>query len=281
MAERAERLTMRRAPAQIAAFGGACFFTLLFWIPLLWIILSSFKKPLDVTSYPPSLVFRPSFESYIALFTTDQAGAAFLTSLVASLSSMAASLILGTLAGYGLAKLSMQVGRQIGFYFLSTRFAPPVALALPLFLLLASIQLIGTIQALIVVYTLFNLPLVVWLMRQFFRDLPAELEDAALVDGCSDAGVFWHVALPLVAPGLVATGVLVFLFAWNEFFYALILGGGNITTLPVLASTFATDRLIHWGELSAICVVAGAPIAFFATLFQRYLLRGLTFGAIK
>jgi multiple sugar transport system permease protein len=272
---------MHKATGKVAALGGTCFFTILFWIPLLWIILSSFKKPLDVTSYPPALVFRPSFENYVALFATDQAGAALGTSLVASLSGMIASVVLGTLAGYGLAKLSGQVGRQIGFYFLSTRFAPPIALALPLFLLMGKIHLVGTIQALIVVYTLFNLPLVIWLMRQFFRDLPGEIEDAALVDGCSDATVFWHIALPIVVPGLVATGVLAFLFAWNEFFYALILGGGNITTLPVLASTFATDRLIQWGELSAVCVVAGAPIAFFAILFQRYLLRGLTFGAVK
>ncbi|HXX37830.1 MAG TPA: carbohydrate ABC transporter permease [bacterium] len=272
---------MQKTVGKVAAFGGVCFFTVLFWIPLLWIILSSVKRPLDVTSYPPALIFRPSFENYIALFTTDQAGAALVTSLVASLGGMIASMVLGTLAGYGLAKLSAQVGRQIGFYFLSTRFAPPIALALPLFLLLGKIHLVGSLDALIVVYSLFNLPLVVWLMRQFFRDLPGEIEEAAVVDGCSDAGVFWYVALPLVAPGLVATSVLAFLFAWNEFFYALILGGGNITTLPVLASTFATDRLIQWGELSAICVVAGVPIAFFATLFQRYLLRGLTFGAVK
>jgi multiple sugar transport system permease protein len=272
---------MNKTTRKAITFSIVAFFTVLFWIPLLWIILSSFKRPLDVTTYPPTLVFLPSLTNYRALFGTDGAGAALATSLTTSISSMVGSLILGTLAGYGLSKIKGRWGQQIGFYFLSTRFAPPIALALPLYLLLAGFHLIGTLQALILVYVLFNLPLVVWLMRQFFRDLPNELEEAALVDGCSEATAFWHIALPLVAPGLVATGILAFLFAWNEFFYALILGGGNITTLPVLSSTFATDRLIQWGELSAICVVAGVPVAVFAILFQRYLLRGLTFGAVK
>ena len=269
--------TMRKA----TTFVIVALFTILFWIPLFWIIISSLKQPMDVTSYPPRLVFRPTLTNYTALFSTDGAGPAFMTSVIAAGSSMVGSLILGTLAGYGLAKMSNRLSQQIGFYFLSTRFAPPVALALPLFLLLANFHLIGTIQALILVYVLFNLPLVVWLMRQFFQELPHELEEAALIDGCSETRAFWYIALPLVTPGLAATGVLAFLFSWNEFFYALILGGGNITTLPVLSSTFATDRLIQWGELSAVCVVAGAPIAIFAILFQRYLLRGLTFGAVK
>jgi multiple sugar transport system permease protein len=270
-----------RGFARTAELAAGFVFTLLFWVPLLWVIVSSLKKPLDVTAYPPTLLFTPTLRSYRALFESYGAGAALMTSMITSASSMVGSLVLGTLAGYGLAKMQNRIGRQVGFFFLSTRFAPPIALALPLFLLLVRVHLVGTVQALVLVYILFNLPLVVWLMRQFFLDLPGEIEEAALIDGCTDAGAFCRIALPLVIPGMVATAVLAFLFAWNEFFYALILGGGNVVTLAVLSSTFATDRLIQWGELSATCVIAGAPIAVFAILFQRYLLRGLTFGVVK
>ena len=272
---------MKRRWVNVIAFVGAVAIAAVFAVPIVWIVVSSLKSPLEVTRIPPTLAFTPTTVNYHNLVFARGAGRAIMNSAVVSILTVLACGALGTLAGYGLARLRGVASRQLAFYFLSTRFAPPVAAVLPLFVLFRTAGLLDTKAALIIAYTAFNMPLVIWMMRQFFMELPPDLEEAALIDGASQATAFLKVSLPLVAPGLAATAVLVFIFSWNEFLYALILSGGTLRTLPVMSASFATDRLVLWGELSAAAVISFAPVAVFAVILQRYLLRGLTFGAIK
>lgn len=161
------------------------------------------------------------------------------------------------------------------------RMFPPIAMVVPMFLVFRFINLLHTHWTLIIVYTVMNLPFAIWLMIGFFQDVPKEIDDAALVDGCNIWQTLWKVNVPAVAPGLVAAAILSIIFAWNEFLFAVILAGGNAKTLPVAVAGYITDRAIFWGPMSAASVVALIPILIFALFVQRYLVRGLTLGAIK
>ena len=191
-----------------------------------------------------------------------------------------ASVLIGSLAAYSLSRFKTG-GDNFSFWILSTRMFPPVAAALPLFLIFKQIKLLDTHLALIIANTVFTLPFVVWLLKGFFDELPLELEEAALIDGCSHWGAFTRVALPLVTPGLVATALFSFIFAWNEFMFALLLTRRNVRTLTIIVPSLVGGHEILWGEIAAIGMVAIIPGILLALLLQRYLVRGLTMGAVK
>jgi multiple sugar transport system permease protein len=257
---------------------------ILFMFPVVWMFLTSFKTEAEYFSYPP--VFIPedfSLRNYFnaMAFPPDGRGGlqGLRDSLIIALSTSLVSVLIGSLAAYSLSRFKTG-GENFSFWILSTRMFPPVAAALPLFLIFKEIKLLDTHLALIIANTIFNLPFVIWLLKGFFDELPGELEEAALIDGCSHWGAFARVALPLVTPGLVATSLFSFIFAWNEFMFALLLTRRNVRTLTIIVPSLVGGHEILWGEIAAIGTIAIIPGIILSLLLQRYLVRGLTMGAV-
>jgi multiple sugar transport system permease protein len=254
-------------------------------LPVYWMLTISLKTEADQFASPPEwFLFKPTFAHYTDAFVTRSFGQYLLTSaIVAALSTLCAMLI-GTLAAYGLARfeLKYRLNRRLSLWILSTRMFPPIVTAVPLFLMMRDLRLLNTITALVIVYTAFNLPFVVWMMRGFFKEIPREMEEAALVDGDSRMGALVRILLPLVAPGLAATAVFCLIMSWNEFLFALVLTQTDAAmTLPIGIAGRVTQYEIKWGVMSAAGVVAMLPILVFALSVQRYLVRGLSLGAVK
>ncbi len=251
-----------------------------FLLPIVWMISTSFKASADVFANPPILVPpHPNLQNYA--FALQHGGTQGIRdSLIVSFGTTILSLVVGSLGAYSLARYHLG-GESFSFWILSMRMAPPIAVALPLFLVFRSLHLLDTYWALIAAYTVFNLPFVIWMLRGFFDEVPRELDEAALVDGCSPLGAFARVALPLTAPGLVATAFFCFIFAWNEFLLALILTRSVVKPLPIAIFGLAGGHEIRWNEIAAMAMMAAVPVVVFALLLQRYLVRGLTFGGVK
>ena len=254
-------------------------YTLFCLFPIIWIILTSFKSHAAINSYPPLFIFQPSYENYAALLASHDFMTFLTNSIIAATASTALVMLLGIPASYALARYKIG-GNRVSDWILSMRMFPPIAMVVPFFLMFRFAQLLQTIWVLIIVYTVMNLPFAIWLMMGFFQDVPKDIDDAALVDGCNPWTALWRVNVPAVAPGLVAAAILSVIFAWNEFIFAVILGGGTAKTLPVAVASFVTDRAIFWGPMSAASVIALVPIMIFAMFVQRYLVRGLTLGAV-
>lgn len=260
--------------------GAAVVFAVILFPPVV-LFLTSIKTELDALSFPPKWVFQPTLENYKHIFQFSPFMKYLLNSLtVASLNTVAV-LVLGSLAAYSLARFRFKGADNIAFWILSVRMMPPVAAIIPIYIIMRNLRLLDTPWSLVITYLTFNLPFAVWMMRSFFREIPREIEESALVDGCSDFGAFWNVALPLVAPGLVATGILTFIFSWNEFLFALILTGSKAVTLPVGITGFMKETGINWGYMTAGGVLALIPVIIFTILVQKHLVKGLTMGALK
>jgi multiple sugar transport system permease protein len=253
--------------------------------PVYWMLTISLKTEVDQFASPPRWVdFSPTLAHYADAFSARPFGSFLLTSaLVAALSTLCAMTI-GTLAAYSLARFRLRAGlnRRLSLWILSTRMFPPIVTAVPLFLMMRDLRLLDTIASLVVVYTAFNLPFVVWMMVGFFRELPREMEEAAMIDGDSRLGALRRIVLPLAAPGLAATAVFCLIASWNEFLLALVLTQTEAAmTLPVGIAGRVTQYEIKWGVMSAAGVVAMVPILIFALAVQKYLVRGLSLGAVK
>jgi len=253
--------------------------------PIYWMITISLKQEVDQFATPPRWFnFTPTLKHYIDAFVTRGFGEYLVNSAIVAVCSTAAALVLGTAAAYSLARfrLPYRLDRKLALWILSTRMFPAIVTAVPLFLLARNTGLLNTRLSLIIVYTGFNLPFVVWMMRGFFAEVPRDLEEAAMVDGDSRLGALWRVVLPLVTPGLAATAVFCLIISWNEFLFALVLSQtDSATTLPVGIAGRVTQYGIEWGAMSAAAVVAMVPILVFALIVQKYLVRGLSLGAVK
>lgn len=254
-------------------------------IPVYWMVTISLKSEVDQFAIPPRwLQFSPTLAHFYDAFFSRAFGQYLLTSIIVAVLSTICAVTLGTLAAYGLArfKLRARLDQRLSVWILSTRMFPPIVSAVPLFLMMRDLRLLNTLTSLIIVYTALNLPFVVWMMRGFFRELPRELEEAAMVDGDSRLGALVRVILPLVTPGLAATAVFCLIVSWNEFLLALVLTQTDASmTLPVGIAGRVTQYEIKWGVMSAAGVVAMIPILVFAMAVQRYLVRGLSLGAVK
>ena len=253
---------------------------LVFLSPFIWNFMTSFKDKGEYFTYPP--VFIPKsidFEHYVQAWHLG-AGKGIKDSLIIAVFTTLIALVLGSLAAYALARFKIG-GENLAFWILSIRMMPPVASILPLFLFFRTLRWLDTYQALILTYSLINVPFVVWMMKGFFEELPHELEEAALVDGCGRLGAFIKIAIPLVTPGLVATALFCFMFSWNEFIFALILGRSRVTPITVNISGLIGGHEILWAEISSASIMASIPIIILAMFLQRYLVRGLTLGAVK
>jgi multiple sugar transport system permease protein len=277
--ERRERL------AQLAKYFVLAISLFVAVAPVYWMLTISLKNEVDQFATPPKWFgFAPTLTHYYDAFLSRSFGKYLATSSTVAVLSTLCAVILGTLAAYGLARfrLRAKLDRRLSLWILSTRMFPPIVTAVPLFLLMRDLRLLNTIPALVIVYTALNLPFVVWMMRGFFKELPRELEEAAMVDGDSRLGALVRVILPLVTPGLAATAVFCLIVSWNEFLLALVLTQTDAAmTLPVGIAGRVTQYEIKWGVMSAAGVVAMIPILVFAMAVQRYLVRGLSLGAVK
>lgn len=270
---------------RLIAYGLAGLAVLSALLPVYWMMTISLKREVDQFSVPPKwFAFSPTLAHFREAFVERAFGQYLLTSAIVAVVSTICAILLGTLAAYALAgfRLPHKLNTRVALWILSTRMFPPIVTAVPLFLLMSDLRLLDTTLSLIIVYTAFNLPFVVWMMRGFFKEIPRELEEAARVDGDSRLGALWRVILPLAAPGLAATAVFCLIISWNEFLFALTLTQtDNAMTLPVGIAGRVTQYEIEWGVMSAAGVVAMIPILIFALAVQRYLVRGLSLGAVK
>jgi multiple sugar transport system permease protein len=249
--------------------------------PYLWIFLTSFKTRLDALSDTPVWLFTPTLEHYPKVFLDKGYLPLVWNSVLVASSTTLLSLVIGVPAAYVFARHDFAAKEDLFFFFLTTRMAPPISVVVPMFLLFSALGITDRPLAVILAHSTFNLSLVVWMMRGFFADIPREIDEAAMMDGHSRAGMFLRVLVPLSAPGLAATAVLCFILSWNEFLYAFVLVAFEGRTLTVGIPGLITPHGTLWGQVAAVAVVATLPIIVFTFLVQRHLVRGLTFGAVK
>jgi len=268
-------------PWAVAWYAMVVVFVLWAVLPILIVAVNSFKTTLDIFSSTPHLLFKPTLVNYRNVFSEIDYTRLLANSSIVAIGTMLLSLCVGVPAAYALAKLAMRAREWWALGILFTRMVPAVVLVVPMYVIFVKTHLIGSYWAMIFADTTFNLPLVVWLMRSFFSEVPDELESAAQVDGCGRVGVFMRVAVPLTLPGLVATAILCLLFSWNEFLFALTLSGPSTQTVPVGVASFVGTVSVDWGGSSAAAVVAMVPIFVLGLCAQRFLVRGLTMGAVK
>lgn len=250
--------------------------------PLLFLLMTSFKSDVDISAGQFRWAFRPVLDNYRHIF----ANPAFPlwhylgNSFVVASGSVALTLALSIPAAYSMARLRVG-GAGLSSWFLSFRILPPIVFALPMFLLVRFYGLADSVWSLLIAYLPANIPFAIWVLRSFVRELPVDIEEAAAVDGASPARVLVSIVLPLLRPGIVAVGILTFIFSWNEFLYALMLTLQRGATMTVGTARFVTGYSILWGPISAAAVVAAIPMLTLGFLVQRFLVRGLTLGAVK
>lgn len=250
-------------------------------VPLYWMFITSIKPSDDYLAVPPVwFPDQPTLVHYTAALFHYRGMQGLINSLVISLAATVLSALFGTMMAYSLARFGTG-GKHLSFWVLSQRFLPPVAVVLPIFLIYRTIGLHDTHVGLVIAYTVFTLPVTVWMMYAYFLGLPRSMEDAALVDGCTRLQAFWQVAVPLAAPGIVAAAVFAFIACWTEFFFALVLTGRTAFTLPTVFRAFLGFQGAQYGEAAALATVSLVPSILLGILAQRHLVRGLTLGAVR
>jgi multiple sugar transport system permease protein len=254
--------------------------TLFFLFPIYWLFMISFKTPDEIFAYPPKWwPSRIQFDNYAVLFKDGDATTVWNSFVVAGASTLAA-MFLGTLCAYGLARYRTG-GKHLSNWIISQRMVPPIAVVFPIFLLYVYFGWVDTYFGLILLYTTFNLPYVIWMMRGYILDIPVSLEEAALVDGCTRWEVLWKVVFPMCRAGLFATAIFTFVFAWNEFLFALVLTRTEVTTYTVQLTHYFGGQSNFWAKISAMSVLGTVPIFIVVAFLQRYLVRGISLGAVK
>ena len=265
---------------------------LIYFFPVLWIILTAFKTRPDALAVPPKLFFTPTLDNFASVFyrasssggvaqATDM-GLYFFNSIFIAGISVGLAIIIGTLAAYGFSRHPLRGNDTYLFIILTTRMLPPIVVIIPIFLMFRLSGLAGSYWGIIMLYTAFNIPFSVWLVKSFFDELNPEIEDAARMDGASEGRVFFRFCIPQILAGLAATFVFGLILTWNEFLFALLLTGVETRTVPVaMARTMGGEVGVDYGLLAAIVTLFLIPIFFVTFLLQNQLLRGVTFGTVK
>lgn len=282
--------TRSAAPWLILRFG--LILVVLLWtiFPIAWMIVTSFKPAEDIMRMPPVFVFEPTLDNYTYAINQANFGMFIKNSVYAAVVSTAIVIVLGALASYSFARYNTGEG-NILFFILTTKMFPAIAVVLPYFLIFRDIgnspigEMLGVgldrVGALVISYTIFNLPFAIWLMVSFFQDISRELEDSARLDGYTRLQVLMKVVFPLAAPGIAVTAVFCMIFSWNEFLFAYILTRDAARTITVGVESFFTLRGILWGPVAAAATISVLPMMIFVLMLQRYMVRGLTFGAVR
>ena len=289
-------------------------YALITLMPLLWVIATGFKSPADSIAYPPKVIFQPSVEGYINLFTTQtritpdmqatlappetwyeqvvrdkgmviagpsRYGQRFLNSVIIGFGSTFFSVFLGTLAAYAFSRFKVPIKEDLLFFILSTRMMPPIAVAIPIFLMYRQLGLSDTHLGMILLYTAVNLSLSVWLLKGFIDEIPLEYEEAALIDGYTRFQAFCKVVLPQAATGIASTAIFCLIFAWNEYAFAVLLTSGTAQTAPPFIPTIIGVGGQDWPAVAAGATIFLIPVMIFTILLRKHLLRGITFGAVR
>lgn len=289
-------------------------YALISMIPIVWIVLTSFKTPSDAIAYPPKVLFDPTLEGYVNLFTTrtrqtpeymaslpppetwydelvrsrnmviagpSRFAERYLNSIVIGFGSTFLAVFLGTLAAYAFSRFRVPLKDDLLFFILSTRMMPPIAVAIPIFLMYRALGLSDTHLGMILLYTAVNLSLAVWLLKGFIDEIPREYEEAALVDGYTRFQAFLKVVLPQAVTGIAATAIFCLIFAWNEYAFVLLLTSGRAQTAPPFIPTIIGEGGLDWPAVAAGTTLFLLPILVFTVLLRRHLLRGITFGAVR
>jgi multiple sugar transport system permease protein len=287
-----------RVLERVLIYAALAIWTFIALFPLYWTLSTSFKLGRDVTQghLVPWLDFTPSWKGFQSLGLSpdtifnrsnvrDEFLNKFLNSVICSLGASALAVMIGSLAAYGLSRFDYKFGvwrnKDISFFFLSQLILPPVVLAMPFLILYKELALLDTRIGLILVYTLMVLPIVIWVMRDQFDTIPTEIEQAALVDGCSIWGAFFRIVLPIALPGMVAAFILSIVLCWNEYFFASLLTGFDAQTLPVMVASQTGSQGINWWTMAALSTAAIAPLVLIGIFLERYIVMGLTAGSGK
>ncbi|MCK8476106.1 carbohydrate ABC transporter permease [Microbacterium aurugineum] len=249
--------------------------------PLVWIVMMSFKKPEDIVAYPPTFVFTPTLTNYVEVLSSAKFMAPFVNSLIVTVGSLLVTVVIGLPTAYALARFSFRGRENIAFGILSLRFAPELLIILPLYLLFQKTGLYDSHLGLILAYQLVTLPMLVWMLRSFIEDLPGELEEAVAMDGGTRWTAFRHVLLRLIAPGLGASLMLSFVWAWNSYTLPLVLAGKNTQVITTGVQQYISAQSIDWGPMAAATVVSLIPGILFAVFSLRWIVGGLTAGTVK
>lgn len=256
---------------------------LLAWVfPIVWSVLNSFKTEQDVLAYPPKLVFSPTLAAYRdVLFGSSSILPNLWSSFVISVGTTIVTIVVAVPAAYALARVRMPGKRLAGFYVLATQMLPPVGIIIPYFLVLRNIGWIDTYQGMILIYLSFSLPFAIWLMVSYFEEIPLEMEEAAYLDGASRLRALWRIILPQVQGGIAVTVVFVFLNAWNEFLFAVVLSGNTVRPVTIAMFNFVSVEQTLWAKLAAVSVLAMLPVIVLGVVAQKNIVKGLTVGAVK
>ncbi len=249
-------------------------------VPFLWILRMSILPEIEAFRMPPNWLATPTTDNYINVLR-GQFVRSFGNSVFTATTTTIVSLIFGVPAAYALSRARFRADKALSLWTLSTRMAPPIAFGIPFFLIYKQLNMIDTVQGLVIVYLTFNLSLVIWLMRTFFDGLPVSLEEAAYIDGAGIAETFLRVTLPLSAPGLATTAIFCFLLSWNDFFYSLVLTRTEAVTAPVAIVNFMNYESWEWGKVTAGGTMIMLPVVIFSLAVRKYLISGLTAGAVK
>ena len=296
--ETAEAAPLKRFSGRVLIYAALLLWTFIALFPLYWTLSTSFKLGKDVTQghLLPWIDFAPNWKGWQSLglspdtiFATsnvrDEFLKRFLNSIIASVGASALAVTIGSLAAYGLSRFDYKFGvwrnKDISFFFLSQLILPPVVLAMPFLILYKQLALLDTRIGLILIYTLMVLPIVIWVMRDQFDTIPTEIEQAALVDGCSIWGAFLRIVLPIALPGMVAAFILSIVLCWNEYFFASLLTGFDAQTLPVMVASQTGSQGINWWSMAALSTAAIAPLVLIGIFLERYIVMGLTAGSGK
>jgi multiple sugar transport system permease protein len=253
---------------------------LFFVFPIYWLFIISFKTPDEIFHFPP--VWYPKslqFANYAVLFKDGDAVSVLNSLILAGVSTIIA-MIFGTMCAYSLVRFKTG-GEDFAVWVISQRLMPPIAIIFPIFLLYVYLGWVDSYGGLIILYTAFNLPYVIWMMRGYIEDIPLELEESALVDGCSRWAVLWKVVFPMARTGLFATAVFTFVFAWNEFIFALVLTRTEVVTYTVQVTHYFGGQSNFWAKIAAMSALGTVPVFITVSLLQRFLVRGISMGAVK
>jgi multiple sugar transport system permease protein len=257
-----------------------CVIAFFYLFPYIWMLLTGIRRPVDSISMPPRFLFHPSLEGFRTIFGQVHFQTYLMNSIVVAVCSTIAVLAIASPAAYAMTQLRVR-GSIFLTAVLVARMVPGVSLLIPIYLAASRLGVLDTYGVLIVIYCAFNLPFAVWLLRGFFRDVPHEIREAAIIDGCTELQVFGRMILPLVTNGIVATSVFVFIAAWNEFLFALALTNAHTATAPLSVLGFRNELGVQWDAIGAAALMISTPVVLFAIVMQRYLVRGLTMGSVK
>ena len=251
-----------------------------FLLPILWIVLTAIKTRVDAYAYPPLWIFEPTLDAFSTLLLERGFMVNLGSSLFVAILNSVVVLLVSLPAAYSMARFDTG-GRDLLMYVLSMRFLPPIVIIPPMFIEMNMLGLVGSRFSLVLLYLLLNIPFAIWLLRAAFRNIPDSFIDASRMDGASEFEIFYYIAIPMVKPAMVTVLIISFIFAWNEFIFALVFTSGASATAPVKLSQLVTGREVFWNQIMAGATILMVPLILLSYVGQRYIIRGMTFGAAE